>query len=71
MIILLRGILVHYLIMPMETKITNAITVLLNFNINLLFTKHLKFVSSTLQLEFTIPFDVRHSVLIESTWICE
>jgi len=48
MIILGRDILVHYLIMPMETKI-NAIIVLLNFNINLLFTKHLKFVSPMLQ----------------------
>jgi len=48
MIILGRDILVHYLIMPTETKIRNAVIVSLNFNINLLFTKHLKFVSPTL-----------------------
>jgi len=36
MIILGRDILGHYLITPMETKIRDAVIVLLNFNINLL-----------------------------------
>jgi len=49
MIILGRDILVHYLIMPMETKIRNAANVSLKFNINVFFTKYLKFVSPTLQ----------------------
>jgi hypothetical protein len=39
MIILERDILVNYLIVQMEIKLGNAVIVLLNFNIHLLFTK--------------------------------